>query len=142
MIPSYPGCPAFERMGDKHLGLFHPLAFLKSPAGRWHAPSPTAMVNSVCRSQLGRHAPPPTPAWAGAHVLVSNEGIGFTCGPEEWHKAQGLLQDLSEQLQQSSQLVYKDLEQKRGFLVHIQGTYPCITPFLKGLHLTWASASP
>jgi len=31
---------------------------------------------------------------------------------------------------------HKDLEQKRGFLVYITRTYPSLTPFLKGIHLT------
>jgi len=34
------------------------------------------------------------------------------------------------------------LEQKCGFLVHLQRTYPSITPFLKGIHLTLDSWCP
>jgi hypothetical protein len=30
----------------------------------------------------------------------------------------------------------KNLEQVRGFFVHLQRTYPVLTPFLKGMHLT------
>lgn len=33
-------------------------------------------------------------------------------------------------------LDYKELERTRGFFVHIQRTYPAMTPYLKGLHLT------
>ncbi len=30
----------------------------------------------------------------------------------------------------------KDLECKRGFLIHVARTYPVMTPYLKGLHQT------
>jgi hypothetical protein len=75
-------------------------------------------------------------AWAGAHVLVSQEGVGVTCGPDKWLKAQRILAELLCEVKQSPRLHHKTLEQRHGFLIHIQGTYPCITPFLKGLHLT------
>jgi hypothetical protein len=43
---------------------------------------------------------------------------------------------------QGSRLNHKSLEQKRGFFVHLQWTYPSITPFLKGIHLTLDSWRP
>lgn len=66
----------------------------------------------------------------------------MSCGQAKWEKAQKIIRDLSSQLIQSTNLDHKDLEQKRGFLVHLQRTYPCITPFLKGIHLTLDSWRP
>eukprot|EP00957_Ditylum_brightwellii_P199887 15237889-Ditylum_brightwellii.AAC.1 len=31
---------------------------------------------------------------------------------------------------------YKEMEQGSGFAVHMAGTYPMFTPYLKGVHLT------
>jgi hypothetical protein len=39
-------------------------------------------------------------------------------------------------------LNYKRLEQIGGFLGHISMTYPVVTPYFKGLHLTLASHHP
>jgi hypothetical protein len=81
-------------------------------------------------------------AWAGSHVVIHEGGIGVTCGNDKWVKAQGLLKELQEELQAGSQLSHKSLEQKRGFFVHLQRTYPCIMSFLKGMHLTIDSWRP
>jgi len=81
-------------------------------------------------------------AWAGTHALVLPDGIGVTCGLDKWVKAKFLLQQLQEELQQGPHISHKSLEQKRGFFVHLQRTYPCITPFLKGMHLTLDSWRP
>lgn len=75
-------------------------------------------------------------AWAGLHVVIHDDGIGVTCGADKWCKAQRLLRDLAEELSQSPRLHHKSLEQRRSFFVHLQWTYPCITPFLQGIHLT------
>jgi hypothetical protein len=69
-------------------------------------------------------------------------GIGVTSGPEKWLKAKRLLQQLQMDLGTSHHLHRKTLEKTRGFLVHLQRTYPCITPFLKGIHLTIDSWRP
>ena len=81
-------------------------------------------------------------AWAGTHAFVLKEGIGVTCGPDKWTKAKNLLTELREELAQGTSLLHKGLEQKRGFIVHLQRTYPCLTPFLKGMHLTLDSWRP
>jgi len=87
--------------------------------------------------------PSQTPgAWAGSHVVLQDGGIGITCGLDKWSKAKRLLQEMSSELQQGPRLQHKLLEQRRGFFVHLQRTYPCITPFLKGLHLTLDSWRP
>jgi hypothetical protein len=81
-------------------------------------------------------------AWSGAFVSASTAGVGVSCGQAKWEKAQRIISDLSAQLQRSPSLNHKELEQKRGFMVHLQRTYPCITPFLKGFHLTLDSWRP
>jgi hypothetical protein len=81
-------------------------------------------------------------AWAGTYALIFEGGVGITCGPDKWAKAKQLLQSLQEELASTPQLNHKGLEQKRGFFVHLQRTYPCITPFLKGMHLTLDSWRP
>jgi hypothetical protein len=81
-------------------------------------------------------------AWAGTHAFILPKGIGLTCGPEKWDKAKRLLSELQAELVQGNSLRHKPLEQKRGFFVHLQRTYPCLTPFLKGIHLTLDSWRP
>lgn len=86
-----------------------------------------------------RKARPPsqTPgAWAGAVALVSPEGVGVTCLPEKRAKVQTILRETKEEVQRSGRLNHKLLEQRRGFLNHIQRVFPAMTPFLKGFHLT------
>jgi len=79
---------------------------------------------------------------SGAFVSSTAAGVGVSCGQEKWDKARGIIHDLNRRLTSSITLQHKDLEQKRGFLVHLQRTYPCITPFLKGIHLTLDSWRP
>jgi len=81
-------------------------------------------------------------AWSGAYVSASAAEFGVSCGQAKWEKAQGTINDLNMKLSQSTSLNHKDLEQKRGFMVHLQCTYPGITPFLKGIHLTLNSWRP
>jgi hypothetical protein len=57
-------------------------------------------------------------AWSGAFVSALADGVGVSCGQEKWDKAKRILDDLHSQLLESTSLAYKDLEQKRGFLVH------------------------
>jgi len=81
--------------------------------------------------------PSQTPGtWAGAVVSTSPNGVGVKCSQDKWDKAKALLVDITSELEQSNQLQCKPLEQKRGFFIHFQRTYPCITPFLKGFHNT------
>ena len=46
-----------------------------------------------------------------------------------------MLVDVKRELTASGELEHKPLEQKRGFFLHIQRTYPNLTPFIKGMHL-------
>jgi hypothetical protein len=74
--------------------------------------------------------------WAGTVALITPGGVGVACIPDKWKKAQGLVKALQQELAENTTIAFKPLEKMRGFLVHLQRTYPVITPFLKGLHLT------
>ncbi len=75
-------------------------------------------------------------ARAGSHIIINDHSIGITCGLQKWQKAQHILRELLQDVEQNKALHHKTLEQKHGFLVCLQGTYLCITPFLRGIHLT------
>lgn len=74
--------------------------------------------------------------WAGTIAFTCPDGIGVTCTPEKWSKAKTLLVTLRQELSSGSNLQYKPLERLRGFFVHLMRTYPVISPYLKGIHLT------
>ena len=82
---------------------------------------------------------PPTPhpgPWAGSIAFSSPVGVGVTCPRDKWEKAQRLLSELSSSLSDGGLIPRQSLEITRGFLNHLARTYPVITPFLKGFHLT------
>jgi hypothetical protein len=53
-----------------------------------------------------------------------------------WDNEKRLLDSLRENLEESLWVDQKELEKSRGFLIYMYRTYPSLTPFLKGLHLT------
>lgn len=55
---------------------------------------------------------------------------------DKWDKAKRLLSALQQDVRFNTTIDRKMLESIRGFFIHLQRTYPAITPFLKGLHLT------
>jgi hypothetical protein len=82
---------------------------------------------------------PPTPhpgPWAGIIIFSSNHGIGITCPADKWDKAKDLLAQLWQEFDSQATLARKPLEKFRGFFIHLARTYPVITPYLKGTHLT------
>jgi hypothetical protein len=82
---------------------------------------------------------PPTPLpgpWAGTIAFNCPAGVGVTCPEAKWIKAKALRADLQAELQAGSLLQRKPLESMRGFFIHLMRTYPIITPYLKGMHLT------
>ena len=82
-------------------------------------------------------APSQSPgAWAGVIAAVSPLGISLQCSQEKWDKAKQYLEEIQAELATEQRLPYKPLEQKPGFFIHMMRTYPCITPFLKGMHMT------
>lgn len=103
----------------------------------WHTAHTIACRYSYLGVSLHKTRPPSQHpgAWAGAYVTILEDGIGVTCGLDKWAKAKMLLQELQTELNTRPLLNHKGLEQKRGFFVHLQSTYPCLMPFLKGFHL-------
>ena len=84
-------------------------------------------------------------AWAGTIFLITENTICKTVSQEKWEKGKKLVQFFSERCsdpQQPPGLNHKDLERKRGFLVHLSMTFSSLVPFLKGLHLTIDSWRP
>jgi hypothetical protein len=74
--------------------------------------------------------------WAGTIAFSTPLGVGVTCAADKWDKAQTLIAQLSDELHQDVLLDRKTLESTRGFLTHLARTFPVITVFLKGFHLT------
>jgi hypothetical protein len=86
-----------------------------------------------------RKTRPPTQtpgAWAGSVVLTDAHGVGVRLTQEKWDKTKTLLVELLAALESADTLDRKWLESARGTLVYVQRTYPSITPYLKGFHLT------
>ncbi len=62
--------------------------------------------------------------------------MGVRCSVDKWLKAKWIIEEMLSEVQTGKSLQHKELEQQRGFFVHLQHTYHCLTPFLKGFHLT------
>jgi hypothetical protein len=78
-------------------------------------------------------------AWAGCVFSVLPDKIAKSVTQEKWEKAQGIIQALCDVVFRdglAAQLIHKELERQRGFLVHLSMTFPVLVPFLKGIHLT------
>jgi hypothetical protein len=74
--------------------------------------------------------------WAGSVVNTTSSSINVCCTLEKWLIAKKIVKQLREAVGRKDPLNHKELERDRGFLVHVQHTYPAITPYLKGIHLT------
>jgi hypothetical protein len=74
--------------------------------------------------------------WAGTIAFSCPAGVGVTCPEGKWVKAQGLIAALQSELQTKNTVSRKPLESTRGFFIHLMRTFPIITPYLKGMHLT------
>jgi len=92
-----------------------------------------------------RKTQPPTTRpgpWAGTVGWATEREVCIRSTQEKWRKAQKYVKILMEELADyqanplSKGLDFKCLESIRGFMVHLQGTYPALTPYLKGLHFT------
>jgi hypothetical protein len=81
-------------------------------------------------------------AWTGSIAQSPPEGVTVSCTQEKWTRARSYVADMLTTLSQGLPFTHKDLEQKRGFLVYVTRTYPSLTPFLKGIHLTLDSWRP
>jgi len=86
-----------------------------------------------------RKTRPPSPQpgpWAGAMVVLDGIGVGVKATQDKWDKTKGQLMHIQQLLQQGGMLDRKLLESYRGSLVYLQRTYPAITPYVKGFHLS------
>lgn len=69
-------------------------------------------------------------------AVTGDEGVGIKVPQDKWEKARRYASDILTTLESGNQLDRKFLETVRGFYIHLQRTYPSITPYIKGLHLT------
>jgi hypothetical protein len=69
-------------------------------------------------------------------ILTGPAGIGVKATQEKWEKVKGQLQKTLEWIDSKEPIPRKELESIRGSLVYLQRTYPSITPYVKGHHLT------
>jgi hypothetical protein len=94
-----------------------------------------------------RRPPVWTPStWAGAAFKTTDTEVLQSISQDKWCKCQLQISKVTEGFKKTSNkridFDYKHLEQIRGFLCHVSMTYPVVTPYLKGLHLTLASHHP
>ena len=75
-------------------------------------------------------------AWTGALQKIFDSAIVALTSQQKWEKAQRIIRDLLNKVQAGERLSHRTLLKERGFLVHLTMTYPILTPYLKGLHLT------
>lgn len=74
--------------------------------------------------------------WAGSVESTQKEGIGVRISQDKWAKTKALLQHTLDLIDGQGPIPLKIRESYRGSLVYVQRTYPSITPYLKGYHLT------
>jgi hypothetical protein len=80
--------------------------------------------------------------WAGSEVISHEDGVAVALSPEKWKKTKEILQHTLTMIDSGDPIPLKTLESYRGSLVYVQRTYPAITPYLKGYHLTIDSWRP
>jgi hypothetical protein len=74
--------------------------------------------------------------WAGSIVCTGGGLVEVSVSQERWDKAKRIIFWIRDAMRESDTIDYKPLESYRGFLIYISRTYPAITPYLKGIHLT------
>ena len=82
--------------------------------------------------------------WAGGIYETLHKKVTKTVTQDKWLKARKLISDLNKDISGdfSKPLLYKKLEQIRGFLCHLAMVYDSMFPYLKGFHLTVARHLP
>ena len=81
--------------------------------------------------------------WAGSIVHTDGNHVEVSVSQERWNKAKTIISWINASLLKEDGLIeFKTLESYRGFLIYISRTYPSITPYLKGIHLTLDSWRP
>jgi hypothetical protein len=77
-------------------------------------------------------------AWAGMILKAFRDRVIQMITQAKWDKGREILIKLGNEIAESTdgKVDYKNLERGRGFMIHVSVTYPQVTPFLKGWHLT------
>ncbi len=90
-----------------------------------------------------RRDPSQTPGpWAGSIVVSDGSLVEILVSNERWNKAKTMIKWMRESINSGPLMEFKTLERYRGYLVYISHTYPAITSYLKGIHLTLDSWRP
>jgi hypothetical protein len=74
--------------------------------------------------------------WSGSMVLTDDLGVGVRATQDKWDKTKSQLANTLRLIDLGQPIPRKTLESYRGSLVYLQRTYPAITPYVKGFHLT------
>jgi hypothetical protein len=70
-------------------------------------------------------------------VRVNEDGVFMLSDEDKWVKAKRLLQEVLDLIKTDPALILrKRLEQVRGFLIYVTRIYPCMVPYLIGMHMT------
>jgi len=81
--------------------------------------------------------------WAGAVVSVEAEGgIYLSVTQERWDKGVEIIGWIDKEVKGGDTIHFRTLEKYRGFLIYLSRTYPVMTPFMKGIHLSLDSWRP
>jgi len=112
----------------------------------WRASRRVASINNYLGLQDAarkRRGPSQEPgAWSGSVVRTTNGNVSVLVSQEKWEKGQRYVATLREMWDGGMDLdgrrrgERKTLETIRGFLQYLTKTYPSVTPYLKGIHLS------
>lgn len=81
--------------------------------------------------------------WAGSVIKIAEDGsVLVTVSQERWNKTREILKWIQAEMEESDTIDFKQLERSRGFLIYIARTFPMLTPYLKGIHLSLDSWRP
>ena len=77
-------------------------------------------------------------AWAGAVVHVTDEhGVIVLTSQDKWDRMKMILAKWLARVEAGEELLsHPELLSDRGFLIYVTQSYPALTPYLKGIHLT------
>lgn len=118
--------------------------------GRMEARSASRRIASVLdwlglqdAARKGRDPRQDPGPWAGSVIEIGQDGSVFvTVTQERWVKTKSIIRWISNEMEESDVIEFKQLERYRGFLIYVARTYPMLIPYLKGIHLTLDSWRP
>jgi hypothetical protein len=74
--------------------------------------------------------------WSGSMVSTDVHGVAVRATQEKWEKIKMQVRQILEQVEAGQPIERKFLESVRGSLVYLHRTYPALTPYVKGFHLS------